>query len=675
MTAGKASEGGLSYSNLLQELLLALLGHAGDVFVDKATNRGVFNLSDPDAPSFQLSDDISSVARPDRELLNDLVKLGFHYRALDVFVEKEGVPSPSSVGGGMYRRALAAGVSELLAVYKAAILQIQQHLMTEATPVIPAIRHFLIDFEALLPHLHRLVHHVERDGINGSQLLGLLHSSSRCGLPTLQSCLQRLLWHCNQVLYKQLSGWIVHGLLLDRSREFFIHEVSDPNGALLGDQDGEGELDEWHKGFEVQLTALPPYISLTTAESVKFIGQAVRLLRQPSGNFQGQELMPYRDTLAFAEALRKLQEQPVFNRVALERVVEAVRTKVASHLWHLVVVKAELPSHLQALKDYFLMAKGEFYHNFLVEGSRVMNLPPREATAEADINVPFQQSALKSTAQHDKFFQLIRLQWRKDDIQVVLGPKRFLQVPRYDEYWDNMYLSYKVGWPLGLIITPAVLARYNGMFQYLLRLKRVQLGLEEAWQSMCSRNWRGDTRSGGVSSSRLPLWQLRQHMAHFITNLQIYIQVDVIESNYAQLQQRIADAQDFMEAERAHNRYLSTLIFQSFLSTVSISRLLQQVFRACHSLCTMVRLDDGSPTCDAADWRKVERLGREFNASVGSFYSLLQSDRLQEQSKAPSLRRFFLRLNFNDYVARTSLESYRQEIASAGGEGSARGKG
>ena len=70
----------------------------------------------------------------------------------------------------------------------------------------------------------------------------------------------------------------------------------------------------------------------------------------------------------------------------------------------------------------------------------------------------------------------------------------------------------------------------------------------------CSRNWRGDTRSGGVSSSRLPLWQLRQHMAHFITNLQIYIQVDVIESNYAQLQQRIADAQDFMEAERAHNR-------------------------------------------------------------------------------------------------------------------------
>lgn len=44
---------------------------------------------------------------------------------------------------------------------------------------------------------------------------------------------------------------VVHGLLLDRSREFFIHEVNDPAGVLMGDQDGEGELDEWHKVGEM----------------------------------------------------------------------------------------------------------------------------------------------------------------------------------------------------------------------------------------------------------------------------------------------------------------------------------------------------------------------------------------------------------------------------------------
>lgn len=91
---------------------------------------------------------------------------------------------------------------------------------------------------------------------------------------------------------------------------------------------------------------------------------------------------------------------------------------MASHLWHLVVVRAELFNHLQALKDYFLLSKGEFYHNFLVESKGLMGLPPRDDTAEADINVPFLQSALKSTAQHDKFFNLVKLKWRNKPLLV-----------------------------------------------------------------------------------------------------------------------------------------------------------------------------------------------------------------------------------------------------------------
>lgn len=55
-------------------------------------------------------------------------------------------------------------------------------------------------------------------------MLILLFEMGRSGLPVLHSCMQRLLWHCNQVLYKQLSAWMVHGLLLDRTQEFFIRE-------------------------------------------------------------------------------------------------------------------------------------------------------------------------------------------------------------------------------------------------------------------------------------------------------------------------------------------------------------------------------------------------------------------------------------------------------------------
>ena len=43
--------------------------------------------------------------------------------------------------------------------------------------------------------------------LTGAALLRALHARSRCGVPLLQACMQRLLWHCNQVLYKQLSSW------------------------------------------------------------------------------------------------------------------------------------------------------------------------------------------------------------------------------------------------------------------------------------------------------------------------------------------------------------------------------------------------------------------------------------------------------------------------------------
>lgn len=41
----------------------------------------------------------------------------------------------------------------------------------------------------------------------------------------------------------------------------------------------------------------------------------------------------------------------------------------------------------------------------------------------------------------------------------------------------------------------------------------------------------------------MPLLQLRQHMGHLIGNLQIYLQLDVVDSNFALLQAKVAQAQ------------------------------------------------------------------------------------------------------------------------------------
>lgn len=72
--------------------------------------------------------------------------------------------------------------------------------------------------------------------------------------------------------------------------------------------------------------------------------------------------------------------------ILFSKIIEEIRECVASRLWHLVVVKSDLPSHLKSIKDYFLLAKGEFYTTFLIDARHIMNLPPR-TSAQDDLNM------------------------------------------------------------------------------------------------------------------------------------------------------------------------------------------------------------------------------------------------------------------------------------------------
>lgn len=49
--------------------------------------------------------------------------------------------------------------------------------------------------------------------------------------------------------------------------------------------------------------------------------------------------------------------------------------QVASRLWQLVVVDSRLEDHLAVLKDYLLLAKGDFYQSFLADAAKLLMLP------------------------------------------------------------------------------------------------------------------------------------------------------------------------------------------------------------------------------------------------------------------------------------------------------------
>lgn len=86
--------------------------------------------------------------------------------------------------------------------------------------------------------------------------------------------------------------------------------------------------------------------------------------------------------------------------------------------------------------------------------------------------------------------------------------------------------------------------------------------LEKSWESVMqqdhsnfSKRVNGSTSTSTSQQRRQcfrPMWRVREHMAFLIRNLQFYIQVDVIESQWNVLQTHIDESRDFAQLVDFH---------------------------------------------------------------------------------------------------------------------------
>ena len=64
------------------------------------------------------------------------------------------------------------------------------------------------------------------------------------------------------------------------------------------------------------------------------------------------------------------------------------------------------------------------------------------------------------------------------------------------------------------------------------------------------------------ASLRAALWLERQQQHHFVSNMALYLSMDVVDASFAQLRGAIAAARDFSAADAAHRQYVDSLVSQ-----------------------------------------------------------------------------------------------------------------
>lgn len=344
--------------------------------------------------------------------------------------------------------------------------------------------------------------------------------------------------------------------------------------------------------------------------------------------FAGSKLRS--DQFRFGRMLAELQGQPLFNLRQFESTIDTIRDCVAEHLWKLLVEDSNLVGHLQILKEFFLLGRGELFLTLVDLANSFMTLLP-SATTQHDVNVAFQQAMLKVGIDDEELMKQFKLTVTKPPSQ----PGR-----TGINAWLYLGLSHSVNWPLHILFTPAILEKYDALFKLLLALRRSQMALQQTWALLMQHRRRVDELSA--------VWQLRTHMGFLIDNLQYYVQVDVLETQFSLLVEKIRQTHDFETIKHAHETFVTTLQSQLFLLLPAVSHCLNEILELCNNFSSLLRGRSGLVLSED-DRTELDRIAKEFQRQSSLFFKIVSS--AKDHHSVPHLAQLLLRIDYNKFFS------------------------
>ncbi|XP_067104999.1 gamma-tubulin complex component 4 [Osmerus mordax] len=658
---------------MIHELLLALSGYPGTIFSwNKRTG-------------LQVSQDLPFLHPSETGVLNRLCKLGSDYIRFTEFIEQHTghvhqqehhSNQPNQPGlNGVYLRAFCTGLESMLQPYRQALLDLEQEFLGDPHLTTSHVNYMLDQFQLLFPSVMIVVETIKSQKIHGCQILETVYKHSCGGLPPVRTALEKILAVCHGVMYKQLAAWMLHGLLLDQSEEFFVKQGPSAGGAAANQEEEEEDLgigglsgkqlrelqdlrliEEENmlapslQQFSLRAEMLPSYIPVRVAEKILFVGESVQMFENDNHSpSRARSILKHQEDL-FAAELHRLKQQPLFSLVDFENLIDRIRSTVAEHLWTLMVEESDLLGQLKIVKDFYLLGRGELYQVFIDHAQHMLKTPPTAVT-EHDVNVAFQQAAHKVLLDDDNLLPLLHLtvdSQGKD--KETTGTREGATPPQETSPrevpptgWAALGLAYKVQWPLHILFTPAVLEKYNVVFRYLLSVRRVQSELQHCWALQMQRKHLKYNQTDAVKS------RLRNHMAFLVDNLQYYMQVDVLESQFSQLLQQINSTRDFESIRLAHDHFLSNLLAQSFILLKPVFHCLNEILELCHNFCSLV--SQNVAPLDDRGTAQLDHLVKGFSRQSFLLFKILSSVRNHQINS--DLAQLLLRLDYNKYYTQS----------------------
>lgn len=547
---------------MLHELIFVLLGYPGDVFKPYANS------------TFLIAPDFPLLHPTERKCLNQLGQLGWTFSQINLFIDhvkdlKSTISDPTKPHGA-YIQALITTIELTLTDYRQDILAMEKRILNRDDEagggVVPLslLTANLSRWSILLPALYNFVQIVQKESAkyHGCKLLDLVMDQARTGVYEFRAEMEKMMVQLHDVLYRQLTAWMVYGQWVDPDNEFFIvpYQQRTPQPTITM-QDHTA----WHRLYVIDYDRIPSHLSHALVESILFVGKAIATVNEMDKPLLLQQ---HQQKLHIPKEMRENHLQLLLSLHSsslstpqtpwirypqqLQNVVNQVRRSTADWLFSQVLINEHgLHRYLDSFRHVFLLNYGDLAANFIDEcvlwrrrSLQRSSDGNRERTSSPSDN---KSSRTAMIFRHQELNALLGrasigtdAEDQLNGFSLLLGEESTEQYPFSDLLLVDLrvILTFDLTWPIDLFLSKSDLKHYSHLWSFLISLKNAQMALNNLWKML-----RSSTSSQDDSTSRCNedgfhervVWRLRSFMLFWIdiywNHIQVCIEVCVYITN------------------------------------------------------------------------------------------------------------------------------------------------
>ncbi|KAG8390704.1 hypothetical protein BUALT_Bualt01G0111200 [Buddleja alternifolia] len=418
--------------------------------------------------------------KDDNESAKRIFPLCESYLLINQFVE-----SRSQFKTGLVNHAFAAALRALLLDYQAMVAQLE-HQFRLGKLSVQGLWFYCQPMMGSMQALSIVIKKASANNFIGSAVLNLLQSQAKAmaGDHVVRSLLEKMSHSASQAYLGILERWVYEGVIDDPYAEFFISEnKSLQKESLTQDYDAK----YWQQRYRLK-DDIPSFL-VNAAETILTTGKYLNVMRECGHSIQ----VPVAENSKLTTVGS--------NHRYLE-CIKAAYDFASGELLNLIKEKYDLMGKLRSIKHYLLLDQGDFLVHFMDIAREELSKKPDEISSEklqSLLDLALRSTAAVADPYHEdltccveKTTLLKRLSTLKDlQISEKLSSSSDLEEPVSITGLETFSLSFKVRWPLSLVISRKALTKYQLIFRFLFHCKHVNRQLCAAWQlhQVIEPNW------------------------------------------------------------------------------------------------------------------------------------------------------------------------------------------